>query len=119
MRTRSRAGALINGNLLAANGSQPASRPGCGQSRGFHSLPESAYTRLGKQLCAPLAPRHSPAHSIMKKFLTALFCLSAFAAGLSAASGLTRESVVTQLDSCEAILQEIQGNTKTAIPADI
>ena len=55
----------------------------------------------------------------MKKFLTALFCLSAFAAWLSAASGLTRESVVTQLDSCEAILQEIQGNTKTAIPAEV
>jgi lipid-binding SYLF domain-containing protein len=54
----------------------------------------------------------------MKKFLTALFCLSAFAAVLPAA-GLTRQSVITQLDSCEAILQEIQGNTKTAIPTDI
>lgn len=54
----------------------------------------------------------------MKKFLSALFCLSALAAMLPAA-GLTREAVITQLDSCEAILQEIQGNTKTAIPADI
>jgi lipid-binding SYLF domain-containing protein len=55
----------------------------------------------------------------MKKFLSALFCLTAFAAALPAATGLTRDSVITQLDSCEAILQEIQGNTKTAIPADI
>jgi lipid-binding SYLF domain-containing protein len=54
----------------------------------------------------------------MKKFLTALFCVTALAALLPAA-GLTRESVITQLDSCEAILQEIQGNVKTAIPADV
>jgi lipid-binding SYLF domain-containing protein len=55
----------------------------------------------------------------MKKFLTAIFCVTAFAAMLPAASTLTREAVVTQLDSCEAILQEIQGNVKTAIPAEI
>ena len=55
----------------------------------------------------------------MKKFLTALFCLSACAALLPAASGLTRETVVAHLDTCEAILQEIQGNAKTAIPADV
>ena len=55
----------------------------------------------------------------MKKFLTALFCLSALAALLPAATGLTRETVVAHLDSCEAILQEIQGNAKTAIPADV
>ncbi len=54
----------------------------------------------------------------MKKFLTALFCVTALAAMLPAA-GLTRETVVSHLDSCEAILQEIQGNVKTAIPADI
>lgn len=54
----------------------------------------------------------------MKKFLIALFSLFAFAGALSAASGLTREAVITQLDSCEAILQEIQGNAKTAIPAE-
>jgi len=54
----------------------------------------------------------------MKKFLTALFCVSALAAMLPAATGLTREAVVTHLDSCEAILQEMQGNVKTAIPAD-
>ena len=53
----------------------------------------------------------------MKKFLTALFCLSALAAMLPAATGLTREVVASHLDSCEAILQEIQGNIKTAIPA--
>lgn len=55
----------------------------------------------------------------MKKFLTALFCLSACAALLPAATGLTRATVVAHLDTCEAILQEIQGNAKTAIPADV
>lgn len=55
----------------------------------------------------------------MKKFLSAVLCLAALAASLPAASGLTRDSVITQLDSCEAILQEIQGNVKTAIPAEI
>lgn len=55
----------------------------------------------------------------MKKFLTALFCATALVASVSAAPGLTRANVITQLDSCEAILQEIQGNFKTAIPADI
>lgn len=55
----------------------------------------------------------------MKKFLTALFGLTALAAMLPAAPNLTRETVITHLDSCEAILQDIQGNAKTAIPADI
>ena len=55
----------------------------------------------------------------MKKFLTALFCTTAFAASLPAAIGLTRANVVDRLDSCEAILQDIQGNVKTAIPADV
>lgn len=54
----------------------------------------------------------------MKKFLTTLFSLAALAISLPAASGLTRASVITQLDSCEAILQEIQGNIKTAIPVE-
>jgi SH3 domain-containing YSC84-like protein 1 len=55
----------------------------------------------------------------MKKFLTAVLCLAALAVSLPAAQGLTRESVITQLDSCEAILQEVQGNIKTAIPVEI
>ena len=55
----------------------------------------------------------------MKKFLSALFCLTALVATLPAAPSATRESVITQLDSCEAILQEIQGNVKTAIPTNI
>jgi SH3 domain-containing YSC84-like protein 1 len=54
----------------------------------------------------------------MKKFLTAILSLAALAVSLTAAEGLTRSSVITQLDSCEAILQEIQGNVKTAIPAE-
>lgn len=55
----------------------------------------------------------------MKKFLTALFCVTALAALLPAAPTATRATAITQLDSCEAILQEIQGNVKTAIPANI
>jgi len=55
----------------------------------------------------------------MKKFLTAVFCFTTLVAGLRAADGFDRASVVKQLDSCEAILQEIQGNIKTAIPADV
>ena len=55
----------------------------------------------------------------MKKLLTAIFCATALAGALSAAGELTRASVIERLDSCEAILQSIQGNYKTAIPADI
>jgi SH3 domain-containing YSC84-like protein 1 len=55
----------------------------------------------------------------MKKLLSALFCLTALAGLLPAATGLTRAAVITHLDSCEAILQEIQGNVKTAIPAHV
>lgn len=54
----------------------------------------------------------------MKKFLIALFFATAVTGGL-AASGLTRTTVIEHLDTCEAILQDIQGNVKTAIPADI
>lgn len=54
----------------------------------------------------------------MKKFLTALFLATALTGALSAA-GLSRATVVSHLDTCEAILQEIQGNVKTAVPADI
>jgi len=55
----------------------------------------------------------------MKKFLSALFCATALAVSLSAATGFDRAAVVERLDTCEAILQDIQGNIKTAIPADI
>lgn len=55
----------------------------------------------------------------MKKFLTALFSLTALAATLPAVEGFTRANVVERLDTCEAILQQIQGNVQTAIPADI
>lgn len=55
----------------------------------------------------------------MKKFLTALLTLAALAISLPAASGMSRDSVITQLDSCEAILQEIQGNVRTAIPVEV
>jgi lipid-binding SYLF domain-containing protein len=55
----------------------------------------------------------------MKKFLTALFCLTAFVGFASAANEITRADTIVRLDSAEAILQDIQGNFKTAIPADI
>ena len=55
----------------------------------------------------------------MKKFLTLLFCCTALTGALFAVPGLTRPTVVERLDTCEAILQDIQGNYKTAIPADI
>lgn len=56
----------------------------------------------------------------MKKFLTAVLSLAALAASLPAAEpGLSRAGVITQLDSCEAILQEIQGNVKTAIAPEV
>lgn len=55
----------------------------------------------------------------MKKFLSALFCLTTLVAALPAADGFSRASVLNQLDSCEAILQEIQGNVRTAIPVEV
>jgi lipid-binding SYLF domain-containing protein len=54
----------------------------------------------------------------MKKFLTILFSLTLLAGAMSAA-GLSRKTVVERLDSCEAILQDLQGNMRTAIPADV
>jgi lipid-binding SYLF domain-containing protein len=54
----------------------------------------------------------------MKKFLLTLFCALVLPGVLSAA-GQTRATVVAHLDTCEAILQDLQGNAKTAIPADI
>ena len=55
----------------------------------------------------------------MKKFLSAIFCFTILAAALPAADSFDRATVLKQLDSCEAILQEIQGNIKTAIPAEV
>jgi lipid-binding SYLF domain-containing protein len=55
----------------------------------------------------------------MKKFLTVVFSLAALVALLPAADGFTRANVITQLDSCEAILQEMQGNVKTAIAPEV
>lgn len=56
----------------------------------------------------------------MKKFLSLLFACTTLAGFLSAAEPVvTRATVIEHLDSCEAILQDIQGNFKTAIPADV
>ena len=54
----------------------------------------------------------------MKKFILSLFCLTALAV-LSSAATNKRDVLVKHLDSCEAILQDLQASTKTAIPADI
>jgi lipid-binding SYLF domain-containing protein len=54
----------------------------------------------------------------MKKLFLAALCLAGLLVTSHAAS-LSRETVIKQLDSCEAILQEIQGNVRTAIPADV
>ena len=54
----------------------------------------------------------------MKKFLTALLSLSVMLVA-ARAENFDRTSVITELDSCEAILREMQGNSRTAIPVDV
>lgn len=61
----------------------------------------------------------------MKKFLNALLVLAALATAtlpLPAASAtpeVKRQTLVERLDTCEAILQDLQSSTKTAIPAEV
>lgn len=59
----------------------------------------------------------------MKKFFNALFLLIACAAIVVPASAASpevkRETLVERLDTCEAILQDMQSSTKTAIPAEV
>ena len=56
----------------------------------------------------------------MKKFLTLLLCIAALAGAHTAqAFQVQRTTLVERLDTCEAILQDLQSSTKTAIPADI
>ena len=80
----------------------------------FHSLAESVYSLIRKCL-APIA--RAPTIP-MKKFLITFFCFSTIVAFATAAT-TKRETLVKHLDSCEAILQDLQSSTKTAIPADI
>ena len=56
----------------------------------------------------------------MKKFLPAILCVAALAATSSALAGMEvkRSTLVERLDTCEAILQDMQSSTKTAIPAE-
>ena len=54
----------------------------------------------------------------MKKFLIALLGLSLLAV-VSRAENFTRASVIEELDSCEAIIRELQGNYRSAIPAEV
>jgi lipid-binding SYLF domain-containing protein len=56
----------------------------------------------------------------MKKLLNAFVLLATLAAGLAAtAATVKRETLVERLDTCEAILQDLQSSTKTAIPAEV
>jgi SH3 domain-containing YSC84-like protein 1 len=55
----------------------------------------------------------------MKKFLTLIFAFATVAGVLSAEPTTPRATLVEHLDSCEAILQDLQGNFKTAIPTDV
>jgi lipid-binding SYLF domain-containing protein len=56
----------------------------------------------------------------MKKFLNAFVLLAALTVGLTAhAVNIKRETLVERLDTCEAILQDLQSSTKTAIPAEV
>lgn len=56
----------------------------------------------------------------MKKFLTLILCIAAFAGALTAqASQVKRSTLLERMDTCEAILQDLQSSTKTAIPTDI
>jgi len=56
----------------------------------------------------------------MKKFLTILLCVAAFAGTHTAqAAQVKRSTLLERMDTCEAILQDLQSSTKTAIPADI
>jgi len=54
-----------------------------------------------------------------QRFLTALLCVAALAAALPVRAQPARADVVSRLNTCEAILQDFQASTKTAIPADL
>jgi lipid-binding SYLF domain-containing protein len=53
----------------------------------------------------------------MKKFLPAILCVAALASALAAraSADVKRSTLVERLDTCEAILQDVQSSTKTAI----
>ena len=59
----------------------------------------------------------------MKKFLNAFLVLAALAVATlplrAATPEVKRETLITRLDTCEAILQDMQSSTKTAIPAEV
>jgi len=54
----------------------------------------------------------------MKKFLSVVLSLFALLAALRA-ENFNRAAVLDELDSCEAIIREIQGNVRTAIPNEV
>jgi lipid-binding SYLF domain-containing protein len=59
----------------------------------------------------------------MKKFLNAFLVLAALAVATlplrAATPEVKRTTLVERLDTCEAILQDMQSSTKTAIPAEV
>jgi lipid-binding SYLF domain-containing protein len=56
----------------------------------------------------------------MKKLLNAFVLLATLAAALTVhAAPVKRETLVSRLDTCEAILQDLQSSTKTAIPPEV
>jgi SH3 domain-containing YSC84-like protein 1 len=59
--------------------------------------------------------------AIMKKFLNVLLAIALLAPALSASTTpeVKRETLAQRLDTCEAILQDLQSSTKTAIPPEV
>ncbi|HVU16856.1 MAG TPA: lipid-binding SYLF domain-containing protein [Candidatus Didemnitutus sp.] len=57
----------------------------------------------------------------MKKFLPVALCVAALLAAAlpGRAADVSRTTLISRLDTCEAILQDIQSSTKTAIPREM
>lgn len=55
----------------------------------------------------------------MKKFLVLLLSATVAASTWAQGDSPGRAGIIERLDSCEAILQEFQGNARLAIPADV
>lgn len=55
----------------------------------------------------------------MKKFLTFILGATLVASSFAQSDIPSHKAILERLDSCEAILQEFQGNARLAIPADV
>src|ERR1019366_948966 len=86
----------------------PPKRDGTLGNLRFHLAGEYDYTS-----CQPAHRSRSAVHSTMKKFLTALLFIAALAGTQSAqAFQVKRSTLLERLDTCEAILQDLQSSTK-------